>query len=336
MRDIARRLDVSAATVSRALRDSPEISKELCKRAQDIAAEMGYRPDPLLSALVQYRQGKQIKPVTAELAWINCMPDPEQLRSFREFDLYWQGATAEAERAGYHLEEFCVNKHMPVSRLEKVLLARNIGGMLIPPQGNTVDWDNFHWDHFSVVRFGYSFPIPKAHIVTSDQLTDGLLACKNIWERGYQRIGLVSRPWATTRFSAGYTYAHISKNQTSPPTPLMIGQQNNDICQNHLSTWLKRVRPDAILTDIPEVRQWLSNVGYRVPEDIGLATLTVLDGNADAGIDQNSLEIGRAAVQMLISLIHHNERGLPAICRELLIEGKWVDGSTLPSRKFGE
>ena len=116
----------------------------------------------------------------------------------------------------------------------------------------------------------------------------------------------------------------------------MIGQQNNDICQNHLSTWLKRVRPDAILTDIPEVRQWLSNVGYRVPEDIGLATLTVLDGNADAGIDQNSLEIGRAAVQMLISLIHHNERGLPAICRELLIEGKWVDGSTLPSRKFGE
>ena len=39
----------------------------------------------------------------------------------------------------------------------------------------------------------------------------------------------------------------------------------------------------------------------------------VLDGPADSGIDQNSKEIGRAAVQTLISLIHHNERGIPQV-----------------------
>ena len=70
-----------------------------------------------------------------------------------------------------------------------------------------------------------------------------------------------------------------------------------------------------------------------MPEDIGLATLTLLDGgNIDAGIDQNSEEIGRAAAQLLISLINHNELGVPAIGREVLIEGKWVDGSSLPIR----
>jgi hypothetical protein len=42
--------------------------------------------------------------------------------------------------------------------------------------------------------------------------------------------------------------------------------------------------------------------------------------------------IGKTAVPMLISLINHNECGIPAICRELLIEGRWVDGDTLPRK----
>ena len=330
MRDIANRLNVSRATISRALRNRPEISKALCKKVQRTAAEMGYKPDPVLSALVQYRQGKSLKPVTSELAWINGWLDPAHLRSYREFDLYWQGAAAEAERAGYHLEEFCINKNTPVSRLETILMARNIRGMLIPPQGTNIDWGNFGWNQFSVVRFGYSFPTLKAHIVTSDQLTDGLLACKNIWERGYRHIGLVVSPQSTTRFSAGYMYAHISQTQQLPPQPFFVDRLNLEKNKRPLREWLKRVHPDAILTDVPELRQLLSDIGYQVPKDVGLATMTVLDGNVDAGIDQNSEEIGRAAMQMLISLINHHECGIPSVCRELLVEGKWVDGSTLP------
>jgi len=48
--------------------------------------------------------------------------------------------------------------------------------------------------------------------------------------------------------------------------------------------------------------------------------------------NQSSKEIGKAAVQLVISLIHHNERGIPEICREVLVEGHWVDGSMLPPR----
>lgn len=78
------------------------------------------------------------------------------------------------------------------------------------------------------------------------------------------------------------------------------------------------------------MRGTLAKVGYEVPSDMGLAAFSVLDGGADADIDQNSREIGRAAVQMLISLINHNERGIPEMCRELLVEDRWVNGSTLP------
>jgi LacI family transcriptional regulator len=100
----------------------------------------------------------------------------------------------------------------------------------------------------------------------------------------------------------------------------------------HLKAWLKTNKPDAILTDVCELRAMLNEVGWRVPGRVGLAALSVLDGNADAGIDQNSYEIGRAAVQLLISLINHNECGIPKICRELLVEGSWVNGKTLPPK----
>jgi len=98
-------------------------------------------------------------------------------------------------------------------------------------------------------------------------------------------------------------------------------------------TWLKKNKPDAILTDVGEMRDLLKAAGCKVPRDIGLAALSVLDGNADAGIDQNSEEIGKVAIQLLISLINHNECSIPKICREMLVEGKWANGSTLPAKR---
>src|SRR6266850_4362787 len=109
--DVARRLNVSHTTVSRALRNDRQISKSLCQRVQRTAAEMGYRPDAMLSALAHYRRGKMAPLITAEIAWINHWPDPKKLRRVHEFDLYWQGAAAEADRWGHRLEEFCLDEN---------------------------------------------------------------------------------------------------------------------------------------------------------------------------------------------------------------------------------
>ena len=41
--DLARKLDLSIATVSRALKDDPVVSKKTKKRIADLAVELGYR-----------------------------------------------------------------------------------------------------------------------------------------------------------------------------------------------------------------------------------------------------------------------------------------------------
>jgi LacI family transcriptional regulator len=335
LRDIASRLNVSHTTISRALRNDLEISKATRDRVQKTAREMGYRPDPMLNALAQYRHSRSAVPITAELAWINHWPNPKKLRSFKEFNLYWEGAFEEAERAGYRLEEFSLADGMSLDRLQKILRARNIRGLLLPPRGEVAPefYRKFAWDDFCIVRFGHSLPVPHAHLVSSDQLTDGVIAFENMWKNGYRRIGLVTSAKMNTRFGAGYMFSQMKWSPQAILPVLTLHQERRDDDRAALDTWLKTHRPDAILTDVFEVRALLAELGCKVPKDVGLAALSVLDGNADAGIDQNSREIGRAAVQLLISLINHNESGVPQICRELLVEGRWVNGSTLPVKK---
>ena len=51
LKDLAKALGVSVPTVSRALKDSPEISRELCDKAKQLARTMNYRPNPFAMSL---------------------------------------------------------------------------------------------------------------------------------------------------------------------------------------------------------------------------------------------------------------------------------------------
>lgn len=51
LKDLAQILGVSIPTVSRALKDSPEISRELCAKVQALAREMNYHPNPFAMSL---------------------------------------------------------------------------------------------------------------------------------------------------------------------------------------------------------------------------------------------------------------------------------------------
>jgi LacI family transcriptional regulator len=102
--------------------------------------------------------------------------------------------------------------------------------------------------------------------------------------------------------------------------------------QRQFEQWLKKAKPDAILTDSLGAPEMLEKAGYRVPEDIGLAATNVRDIPVDAGIDQNPEEIGRVSTLAVISLIHDSDLGQPEFTREILVRGKWVDGKSLPFR----
>jgi hypothetical protein len=96
--------------------------------------------------------------------------------------------------------------------------------------------------------------------------------------------------------------------------------------------WLDEFRPEAILTDFPGIPQLLDILGIRVPGDVGLAGTTIRDLEVDSGIDQHPEEIGRTAFLMLNGLINEGIKGEPKLRRQLLVQGDWVDGASLPAK----
>jgi LacI family transcriptional regulator len=337
LRDIATRLGVSHVTVSLALRDAPRISTALRERIKKAANEMGYRPDPLLRALAAYRSRKTTPPIYSALAWINAWPRAEDLRGHKEFDLYWKGASEGATKLGYRLEEFRLDRQMTSRRLHQILRARGIRGLLLPPHGSVQpDWQDFPWECYAVARFGRSLKEPRAHLVTADQFTNTLLAVRKMRERGYRRVGLIAHEISLDprgpQFVGGFLSA---REQFHDAKPLPIFSFQKPVTHDLVSRfrrWMDKENPDALLSAVDH-QELLHEAGYRVPDDIPVAVTSILDGGADSGMDQHPEEIGRVGMLLLNSLINDDARGIPTIFRQILVQGTWVDGTSLPDHR---
>ncbi len=104
--DVAKKAGVHISTVSLALRNHPRIPVETRNRIHKIAKELGYTPDPMLSALANYRE--RGRPVTfhGTLAWIAATADDFDWRKSEHYTRYFQGAKNRAAERGYKLEPF--------------------------------------------------------------------------------------------------------------------------------------------------------------------------------------------------------------------------------------
>lgn len=342
LRDVAAAVGVSHVTVSLALRHDPRISADRQREVAAAAERLGYRPDPMLSGLCAYRQSKHKATISSALAWLNQWKDPKALRRHHEFDAYWRGAKDAAEQLGYHLEEFVLDADMDGPRLQKILLTRNVRGILIPPHTDGLELPDFDWNSFSLVRFGASVKHPRAHIVTSDQTKCAALAFSRVRRLGYKRIGYVSSVHFERNTKGNFRAGYLSSQDAlvaasrSHVTPLILEEDSASVDLRTFRQWLKRYRPDALISTAQYLPDILKEIGQRVPGDLAVATLSLLDGHFDTGVDQNSFEIGKVAASTLASLIHQNERGIPSYCRRVLVEGRWVDGKSLPPAQPAE
>lgn len=337
LRDLAKKLGVSHTTVSLALRDHPSILPKRREQIKRLAEKEGYRPDPFLSALSVYRLQNRPACFHSTLAWINHWDQPENLRGHKEFEAYWRGGSQAAERLGYRLEDIRWSADLSAKRFEQILLARGIQGVLIPPHYTAPDWGDFDWNNFSVIRLGMSVPTPDTHVVTSDHQRAVLMAFEKMSLYGYERIGLVVCADFDRKLGGNYIggFAAAQKlfkfRHILPPllTDEPVYLKQPDKAKLLLGKWLEQHKPDAILSAVIQAPELIRQLGYRIPEDIAVAGSS-RDVLVDAGINQNPEDIGRIAVQMLVSQINLNERGVPSVPCRTLVESSWQDGKSLP------
>ncbi len=337
IRDIAERTGVSHVTVSYALRGMSRVSAALRERICEEARKMGYSPDPMLRALSIYRRARRETRIQSALAWLCCWDLPEAMHTRKEFHAYWLGAKEVAENNGYRLECLAPTAGLSVGRIQQIMRARNIRGVLIPPPQSTFsqDLNAADWSNFAVVKFGHAFDRLRVNLVTSAHTYNAALAVRKMTALGYRRVGFVSSEYSIRRtlFLSGVLTAQtdLAEGDRVP----FLSLPESDVKTGdpaRLRAWIEREKPDAILSNLSELPAMIRAAGCDIPGDLGFAALSVHDGNSDAGIDQKPFEIGKAACELVVSLILYGGWGYPEAPREVLIEGAWVDGSLLPAR----
>ena len=333
---VAKALGLAQSTVSMALRNHPSISEARREEIKEAARNMGYHPNHTAVSLARLKRKTERKGVHASIAWFNSWAKPERLRQFREFDLYWQGAAA-ANELGYRIEEYVVNEASLAASTERMLRARGVEGILLCPGALPAGWDSFNWADFSVIRFSGPAHETEASFrsVTSNQLGNTLLAMSRMREKGYQRIGFAGIEGRARLFGAGFYWGLREVPEENRLPILLLPETSEKEWQSVFENWLRQAAPDAILTDVSLLPDLLAKAGRRIPQEMGMATLNILDCPIDAGIFPNPHEVGYTAMSMLGSLIETRSRGIPKNPSQLLIDGMWVDGQSLPIRTTG-
>src|SRR6201996_5015560 len=125
MKTVAAKAGVSIMTVSRALRNQPNLPDKTRARIKRIAQEIGYRPNPLVSTLMAQLRGNRPHKDTPSICYVTAYPDPNQWRKSPYNVSSFNGALARAEELGYRLEHFCLTESgMTFERASRVLRAQ--------------------------------------------------------------------------------------------------------------------------------------------------------------------------------------------------------------------
>jgi len=331
-RDIARKADVSHVTVSLALRGDPSIPEKTRKRIEKIAKLLGYSPDPLLTALASYRSQNRPASYHANIGWLTSSPHAGKM-GLGDFHLYYKGAEARAKQLGYVLDEVnLLGDHKDYKWLQRLLSARNITGLVLAPSHTTGAAFGFDLSHYSAVRIGYSYRSPILHTVANSQFRTVLIAMQKVAALGYRRIACILTEDLDERtswqFLGGYLAGQhlVPRKDWIPPfytAPMVDPTQA-------FYEWVLKNRVECFIA--PGYNILYQNLVQRGLK-IGYADTQVLeDDKFFGGIHQNSRQVGVAAIDLLVSMMHRNDIGIPPIPSQLLIEGSWREGKTL--KKF--
>lgn len=335
LEDVARSAGVHRTTVSLALRNHPRIPESTRARVKAIADQLGYRINPLVSALMQSRRsGKPVKHAT--LAYVTNYPTRYGWRpEHHDRPDFFPGAVERAADFGYKLEHFWLGEPgMTPRRFCDMLSARSINGLLIgrlPPGQNSLELE---WDRFSCVALGMTLRSPILHHVTENHFDTAWQAMNRCRQRGYQRVGfLFSDGNDSPRVGERWLGAYLTQ-QLQFPEPDRI-----PICpriptdEATFRTWFLEYRPDALLVNNPSLLlSWLKNLGLQVPRDVGLVALEHRRELECTVIYYDPAKVGGLAIEMLVGLMHRNETGVPAVQHEVLLTGEWRDNGMLPPR----
>ncbi|AWW28753.1 LacI family transcriptional regulator [Echinicola strongylocentroti] len=267
--DIAKALNIAASTVSRALHDSPSISKETKQAVIKMAKQMDYQPNMLAVSLLSKRT-KTIGVIV-----------PEITSYF--FSTVISGVQDMVNEAGYKLVICQSNESFEEEqKLIETLALNRVDGFLISPASKTMKFPHLERLRSSgvpVVVFDRDCPGFDADRVLVDDFDGAFQAVEYLIKTGCRRIAHIAGPKNLTTCQHrmdGYTKA-LQKHQMAVDESLVQwveGFTSEDGEEAAKKLLENPVRPDAIfaINDAVAIGAMsiIREMGLTIPADISI------------------------------------------------------------------
>jgi len=324
LKDIAGRAGVSLMTVSKALRDEPDVSEATKARIKSLAQQMGYVPDSSAQGL-RTRTTKLLGlliPSTTDPFLARTVLAIEERAHDLGYDLLLMHTLNVPER-----EEYCI-RHM---------LARRVDGMFISPvyriEPEARIYKELAAQKARVVLLGPAAPFcnqfPSIHV---DDLIGSYMAAQHLVKLGHKRIaflaGPLAAPWSHARFEGYRRALREGGMDVDDSLVFQAGSTTDDgvkAASQMLSEGCKATAVQAA-HDLVAIgfADTLLNQGVKIPRDISIVGF----GNTITSeyfrvpmttIRQPKYRLGLAAVEAMQQLLRGQRAETKRLAAELIV-----------------
>lgn len=266
--DIARELEISASTVSRALNDNPRISQPTKDKIKAIALKMGYQPNTIASNL----RNQKTHTIGIVVPLIN--------RHF--FSAFISGVEEVAFKTGYNV---IISQSNDLLEKEKKivhsLFSNRVDGLIISLSMQTNEFEHFELftdKNIPLVFFDRVAPEFETNKIVVDDYAVGYTATQHLIDQDYKRIAHLAGPTVLNTYHdrmEGYMAA-LRKNDLPVIEELIIFNRLTRMDGQEAIKHLLGLAhpPDAVFcgndTSALSMIVYLKKIGIRIPEDFGI------------------------------------------------------------------
>jgi LacI family transcriptional regulator len=324
-REIAKAAGVSPAAVSLALRNHPSIPEATREHIRKVAEKLGYQPNPRVAELmghIRRNRGVDALGESVTLYWSDA--EKKRVQAFSHL-VDFETSVRETLRAnGYGLEIFYLDENTKPARVERMLNARGIRGIILAPlialPHRHLNWT---WNNFSVVIAGSGLWRPEFNRVRFHHFAEMGEILHHLHRRGKKRLGLVTDLRVENRSQRAITGGFWARVPEEIRKQDAVFESNGEDREDFLA-WLKTYQPETLIVGCSAVPGWIKSVEH--PPELILTSMQIAPQNAGhAGILQNYPRLGQAAAEQLLAQLLLNQTGIPEHPVRIFITGKWVE-----------
>jgi LacI family transcriptional regulator len=305
--DIAKELNTTASTVSRALQNHPRISEDMRKKVADLAQKLNYQPNSIAASLRRGR-GNTIGIIV-----------PQIDRSF--FASVIRGLEDVAYEAGYNVL-ICqsYNSYQREKSIVQTLLNGKVDGIMVSLASETIDFSHFKEvkkRNLPLIFFDRVPDTIEANKVEVDDFAGAAKAVEHLVLQGCKRIAHFAGPQHISIYRNRFEgYKTVLQRHNIPFDENLffadtITRETGETAAVKINNM--KQKPDAIFSagDYSALGAIVKfkDLGIKIPKDIAIVGFSnephdsVLTPSLSS-VDQHSIEIGRSVAKLFFEGIN--------------------------------